>query len=273
MGRTPGTYPSDVTDDEWAFVAPYLTLLKEDAAQRHHSLRRVFNALRWIIRAGAPWRMMPNDLPPWEIVYQQTQRWIAAGVFEAIVHDLRELLRIAAQRNARPTAVILDSRTLQSTPESGSRAGYDGAKRRKGSKVHMAVDTLGHLLALVVTPANEQDRAQVEALSSEVQKVTGEHVELAYVDQGYTGEQPAHDAVRHGIALEVVKLSEAKRGFVLLPRRWVVERSFGWLARFRRLARDYERLPETVKGLHFLAFSFLLLHRLAPHLVQVPNTL
>ena len=254
-------------------MAPYLTLLKEDAAQRHHSLRRVFNALRWIIRAGAPWRMMPNDLPPWEIVYQQTQRWIAAGVFEAIVHDLRELLRIAAQRNARPTAVILDSRTLQSTPESGSRAGYDGAKRRKGSKVHMAVDTLGHLLALVVTPANEQDRAQVEALSSEVQKVTGEHVELAYVDQGYTGEQPAHDAQRHGIALEVVKLSEAKRGFVLLPRRWVVERSFGWLARFRRLARDYERLPETVKGLHFLAFSFLLLHRLAPHLVQVPNTL
>ncbi len=137
----------------------------------------------------------------------------------------------------------------------------------------MTVDTLGHLLALVVTPANEQDRAQVEALSREVQKVTAEHVELAYVDQGYTGEQSAHDAQRHGIALEVVKLSGAKRGFVLLPRRWVVERSFGWLARFRRLARDYERLPETVKGLHFLAFSFLLLHRLASHLVQVPNTL
>lgn len=273
MRRAVGTYPTDVSDDEWAFVAPYLCLLRPDAAQRHHDLRHVFNALRWIIRAGAPWRMMPNDLPGWEIVYQQTQRWIAAGVFEAIVHDLRQLLRVAAQRHAQPSAVILDSRTLQSTPESGHRAGYDGAKRRKGSKVHLVVDTLGHLLTLVVTPANEQDRAQVDRLSADVQTLTGQHVEIAFVDQGYTGEQASRDATRHGLALEVVKLSEAKRGFVLLPRRWVVERSFGWLARFRRLARDYERLPETVKGLHFLAFSFLLLHRLAPHLVQVPNTL
>jgi transposase len=259
LSRKP--YPTDVSDDEWAFVAPYLTLVRADAPQRKYELREVFNGLRWIVRAGAPWRLLPTNLPPWELVYQQTQRWIGAGCFEAMVHDLREVLRLAVGREPTPSAVILDSRTLQSTPESGRRAGYDGAKKRKGSKVHLAVDTLGHLLALVVTPANEQDRAQVADLAEAVQEVTGETVALAFVDQGYTGDQPASDAEAHGIRLEVVKHTEAKRGFVLLPRRWVVERSFGWMARFRRLARDYERLPETVAGLHFIAFSCLMLHR------------
>ena len=130
--------------------------------------------------------------------------------------------------------------------------------------MHAAVDTLGHLLALHVTPANEQDRAQVGVSAEAVQEVTGESVELAYVDQGYTGEAPAAAAAGHGIALEVVKLAEAKRGFVLLPRRWVVERSFGWAARFRRLAKDYERLSETLAGLHYVAFSLLMLHKAAP---------
>jgi len=254
-------YPSDVTDEEWALVAPYLTLMTEDAPQRTHPLREVFNGLRWLVRAGATWRMMPHDLPPWEVIYQQTQRWLRAGVFEAIVHDVRELLRVAAGRDAQPSASVLDSRTLQSTPESGGRAAYDGAKRRKGSKVHMAVDTLGHLLALRVTAADEQDRAQVAELAQAVQVVTGERVELAYVDQGYTGEAAANAAAAHGLRLEVVKLPEAKRGFVLLPRRWVVERSFAWAARFRRLARDYERLPETLAGLHYLAFAILMLKR------------
>jgi transposase len=204
---------------------------------------------------------MPHDLPPWPLVYQQMRRWMAAGSFEALVQDLRVLLRRAADRPAAPTAVILDSRTVQSTPESGARAGYDGHKRRKGSKVHAAVDTLGHLLALLVTPANEQDRAQVNELAIAVQEATGETVELAFVDQGYTGEAPATAAANHGIQLAVVKLPEAKRGFVLLPRRWVVERDFAWAARFRRLARDYERLATTLAALHFLAFACLLLHR------------
>jgi transposase len=254
-------YPSDVSDEEWALVAPYLTLMTEAAPQRTHSLREVFNGLRWLVRAGATWRMMPHDLPPWEVVYQQTQRWLNAGVFATIVHDLRELLRVAAGRKAKPTAAIFDSRTIQSTPESGGRAGYDGAKRRKGSKVHLAVDTLGHVLALCVTAADEQDRAQVAELAAQVQAVTGETVELAFVDQGYTGAAAKEQAEAHGIRLEVVKLPEAKRGFVLLPRRWVVERSIGWAARFRRLARDYERLPETLAGLHYLAFAILMLKR------------
>jgi len=252
-------YPSDVTDEEWAFVAPYLTLMTEEAPQRVYSLREVFNGLRWIIRAGAPWRFMPSDLPPWEMVYQQSQRWIKAGVFEHMVHDLRVLLRLAKGRQAQPTATIFDSRTLQSSPESGLRADYDGAKRKKGSKTHIAVDTLGYLLALYITPANEQDRAQVQELAQQVQAVTDQSVEVAFVDQGYTGEEPAQAAQAEGLRLEVIKLPEAKKGFILLPRRWVVERSFAWAARFRRLARDYERLPETLEGLTFLAFAILML--------------
>ncbi len=259
MNRKP--YPSDVSDEEWAFVAPYLTLMSEDAPQREHSLREVFNALRWMVRTGAPWRYLPSDLPPWEAVYQQSQRWIKAGVFEAMVTDLREILRLTTGKQAKPSAVIFDSRTLQSTPESGARAEYDGAKRKKGSKTHIAVDTLGNLLALCVTPASEQDRTLVGELAEKVQAATGETVELAFVDQGYTGEAAEKQAKEYGIRLEVVKLAEAKKGFVLLPRRWVVERSFGWAARFRRLARDYERLPETLAGLHFLAFAILMLKR------------
>jgi transposase len=256
-------YPTDVSDAEWALVAPYLTLMTEDAPQRDFPLREVFNGLRWIVRSGSSWRLMPHDLPPWYVVYQQAQRWIKAKVFESLVHDLRAVLRIAEGRKEQPTAAIFDSRTMQSSVESGSRAGYDGAKRRKGNKVHLTVDTLGHLLALCVTAADEQDRAKVSELAERVQAETGETVEIAYVDQGYTGENAADAAEEHGIKLEVVKLPTAKRGFVLLPRRWVIERSFGWVSRFRRLARDYERLPETLAGLHFVAFVILMLKNVA----------
>jgi transposase len=255
-------YPSDVSEEEWAFVAPYLALVREDAPQRTHELREVFNGLRWIVRTGSAWRYMPHDLPPWEAVYQQTRRWLSAGVFEAMVHDLRILLRLSEGRASDPTAAILDSRTLRSTPESGSRGGYDGAKRKKGTKVHAAVDTLGHLLALFVSPANEQERgAWVGELAEAVQEATGESVELAYVDEGYTGERPAEEAEAHGMRLEVVKHEEAKWGFVLLPRRWVVERDFAWASRFRRLVKDYERLPTVLAGLHFVAFACLFLRQ------------
>lgn len=263
-------YLSDVSDEEWALVAPYLTLMREDAPQREHSLREVFNGLRYIVRTGMQWRMMPNDLPPWYTVYQQTQRWIKAGVFEDLVNDLRTLVREIEGRNPQPSAAIFDGRTLQSTPESGARAGYDGHKRRKWSKMHLAVDTLGQLLAAIVTPANEQERAQVDELAAKVQKATDETVEIAYVDQGYTGDQAAADAEKHGIRLEVIRLPTAKRGFVLLPRRWVVERSFAWTTRFRRLVRDYERLAETLVGLHFVAFAMLMAQRFVSLMLESP---
>lgn len=254
------SYPTDVTDEEWAFCAPYLTLMKEEAPQREYPLREIFNALRYMVRAGCPWRMLPNDLVPWTAVYGQTQRWFKAGVFEAMAHDLRMLLRLAQDREVVPSVAIIDGRTIQSTPESGSRAGYDGYKRKKGSKIHAVVDTLGHLLALKVTPANEQERHQVGEIIDELQSTTGQHVHVMYADQGYTGEAPATAAQQRGVELVVVKLAEAKRGFVLLPKRWVVERSFAWAARFRRLAKDYERLSSSVVGLHWLAFITLMLN-------------
>ena len=250
-----------MSDEEWALLAPYLTLMNPDAPQRDHDLREVFNGLRWIVRTGSPWRYLPHDLPPHYTVYQQAQRWFNAGVFEALVADLRVLIRLGNGRNVEPTAAIIDSRTLRGTPENGDRGGYDGAKRKKGTKLHLAVDTLGEFLALVVTPADASDREQVEALAEAIQDATGDSVQIAYVDQGYTGDAVARQADGWGIQLIVVKHTEAKRGFVLLPRRWVVERTFAWVTRFRRLAKDYERLEETVKGLHLVAFSVLMLGR------------
>ncbi len=157
-----------------------------------------------------------------------------------------------------------DRRTLRSTPESGGRAGYDGAKRRTGSRAHAAADTLGHLLALRVTPADGQGRQQVTRLAAGVRAATGEPAEPAFAGQGSTGEQPAGDAKRAGIELSVVRRPGARRGFVLLPRRRVAERSFAWAARFRRPARDYERLADTpLRGLHFVAFACVMLRSLA----------
>ena len=258
-GRTP--YPSDVSDEEWTLVAPYLSLLPEEAGQRIHSLREVFNGLRFILKSGAPWRLMPHDLPPWAAVYQQAQRWLASGCFEVLADDLRAVLRLALGRAEEPSTAILDSRTLPSTPESGTRGGYDGAKRKKGSKLHLAVDTLGNLLALHVTPASIDERVEVGRLTKTVQAVTGDSVEVAFVDQGYTGENAAEAAEANGVELVVVKLTEAKKGFVLLPRRWVVERSFAWVTRFRRLVKDYERYASTLAGLHLVAFVCLMLKR------------
>lgn len=161
-------YPGDVTDDEWAFVAPYLALGRADAPQRSHDLRDVFNALRWVVRTGSQWRYLPNDLPPWAAVYQQARRWLAARVFERMADDRRMVLRVATGKLPNPSAAVLDARTLQSTPESGGRAGYDGHKKRNGSKVHVAVDTPGHLLALRVTAASVDEREQVFARAGEV---------------------------------------------------------------------------------------------------------
>ncbi|WP_189093942.1 IS5 family transposase, partial [Deinococcus ruber] len=246
-------YPSDMDDDTYLFLLPYLLLTPEDARQRKYAIREVLNALMWIARTGAQWMYLPHDFPPAETVRQQAHRWFEAECFQNAAHDLRLIAREGQGKNSEPTAIVIDSRTLQSTPESGHRAGFDGAKKRKGTKVHLAVDTLGHVVAILTTPANEQDRAQVKDLCLEVQEATGVHVEVAFADQGYTGEQTAREATEAGVELIVVKRPEAAKGFILLPKRWVVERSFAWFSRFRRLGRDLERLPTTLIGFHFLA--------------------
>ena len=257
-------YPSDVDEDTSLFLLPSLLLSPNDARQRKYAIRDVLNALFWIARTGAQWASLPHDFPPAETVRQQAHRWFRAECFQNAAHDLRLLSRVEQSRNGEPSAIIIDSRTLQSTPESGHRAGFDGAKKRRGTKVHLAVDTLGHLLAVLTTPANEQDRAKVKDLCLEVQEATGVNVELAFADQGYTGAQTALDATEAGVALVVVKRPEATKGFILLPKRWVVERSFAWRSRFRRLGRDLERLPSTLVGFHFLAACVLLCNNLKP---------
>jgi transposase len=254
-------YPSDIRDDEWALVAPYVTRITADAPQREHRLREVFHGRRWLVRAGAAWRLLPPDVPPWYPVYHQSQRGRKAGVFETIGHDLRAVLRLAQGRKAEPSAALVARRTVPSTPASGTRAGDEGAKRRRGSKVHMAGDTLGHLLAAHVPAAKEQDRSQVSPWAAQGQEVPGEAVVRAFVDQGSTGAQAAQEAQAHHLQREVVTLPEAKKGFVLLPKRWGVERSKAWAARFRRLACADAQLAETLAGLHFVAFAILMLKR------------
>ena len=180
------------------------------ARERVYSLREVFNGLRSMVKTGAPWRWMPIDPPPREAVYQQAQRWLAAGCFEQLAYDLRALLRLSSRRSSEPSAAILDSRTLHSSLESGERSGYDGADRKKGSKAHFAVDTLGHLLALHATSALADDRAQADRLAQAVQAATGASVDLADVDRGYTGEKPAQAARGHGMESEVVKLPRSQ---------------------------------------------------------------
>jgi len=232
-----------------------------EKAQRHENTQKT----RRVPTCPVHLRMKASNHFP----SKNVRRLIAAGVFEDMIHDLRALLRLAKGKKEEPSAVIFDGRTMQSTPESGDRAGYDGYKRKKGSKIHMAVDTLGLLLAAHVTPANEQERAQVKELVEAMQEVTQFSVEVAFIDQGYTGDNPSKDAKEAGIELIVVKLPQAKKGFVLLPRGWVVERSFAWTSRFRRLARDFERRPETFRSLHFLAFAILRLHTFLKSIAQL----
>ena len=255
------------------FVAPYLALVREDAPQRRHDLREVFNAARWIVHTGAPWRWLPHDLPPWDVVYAQTRRWLQAGVFAALVADRRTLVRVAAGRAANRARRSSTPARCRATPESGARAGV----RRPQAAQGLEGPRGGRHPRPPVGPARHPgQRTGARPGRRTGAPGPGGHRRDGGAwrtsTSGYTGEQPAADAAAHGIRLEVVKLPEAKHGFVLLPRRWVVERDFAWTSRFRRLARDYERLPQVLAGLHFIAFACLMLHRLIPVLL-VRNTL
>jgi transposase len=252
-----------VSNEEWSLVVGYLTLMKEGASQRDYSLRELFNARRYVNRYGIAWRAMPNHFPPWHAVHQQAHRWLAAGRFEALAQDLRAILRLVSGRSEEPTTAIMDCRTKRSTSESSTRAGYNGAKRKRGSKVQMAVDTRGHLLAWHVTPADVGNRAAVAGRAADIQGANGDAVSLSYVDQGCSGEMAAHAAAAKGIRLELVKLPEAERGFVRLPRRWVVERSFAWTTCCRRLVNDFERCATTLAGFHIIALVGYMLKQAA----------
>ena len=217
-------YLSDVSEEEWFLVAAYLTLMKEAAPQREYPTRKLFNPpLPYPLGHGLPGK--PEQFATLGRGLPANAALDGGGHFETLGWDLRTVLRLAAGRKEKPAAAIIDSRTLRWTPESGPRTGYDGAKRKRGAKVHFSVDTLGQILSLHVTPVDVVDHAAIACLAADVQKAMRDNVTLALVDQGYTSEAASGAAQAEGIRLNVVKLPDAKRGLVLLPRRWVVERS------------------------------------------------
>lgn len=240
-------YPSDVNDDEWAFIVPYLATLT-DAAEHNYTLREMFNGLRWSVRAGAAWQMLPDDLPPWHIVSHYAQRWLSADVFDAIADDLRVLLAALEDRVLLHPPLLDAAAALDSTEP---HARLDDVDVGRFSDYHYdsAWTTLGQLLLALESRANTQDHAYVKTLPAQIEHATGEAVEVLFGSRRYTSRKARKHAIN--LRLEAVKLPDSS-GFVCLPQRWVVEPKFAWLARCRRLARDYERLPATLAALQLL---------------------
>jgi len=259
-------YPTDLTDRQWELVEPLLPRPPRGPAGRKpkHDKREIVNAILYQVRAGGAWRMLPGDLPPWQTVYGYFRDWSAEGTLDRIHDALREQIRTKQeQRNPEPSAGIVDSQSVKgSDTVSAATRGYDAGKKINGRKRHIVVDTIGLLLVVMVTAASVQDRdggrGILKALNGALASVR--HV---FADGGYRGQLVAVAKSAWGIVVEVVRKPPDQQGFAVLPRRWVVERTFSWLMRFRRLARDYERLPATHEAIVKWAMVAIMLNRLA----------
>lgn len=255
-------YDTCLTNAQWAFLKPLLPALSR-RGRPSTDRRRVINAILYITKGRIQWRLLPHDFPSWKTVYHVFRKWIREGVWECLNDSLREKVRQAAGRNTHPTAAVLDSQSVKSDSHGGA-VGYDAGKRIKGRKRHLLVDTLGLLLGIELTPASTPERAGAQTLLQRVLKGFA-GLALMWVDGGYTGENFA-DWVRGiapGLEVEVVKRSDDIKGFKLLPRRWVVERTFGWLMRHRRLVRDYEASDTSAQAFAYIAMIRIQLRRLA----------
>jgi putative transposase len=260
--RSGGRYTTDVTDAEFALIEPLLPVAKGGGRRRTTLLREVLNALLYLLRTGCPWRLLPREFPPRSTVYGYFRRFWEEGIWSTIQTTLLVAARERAGREASPTAGIIDSQSVRTT-EAGGPPG-DAGKKVSGRKRHLLTDTLGLPLRLVVHPADIQDRDGLMLVCARIRR-RFPWLRLLFADAGYQGEVAACAAAGQGLALEIIKRPAGVEGFHLLPRRWVIERTFAWLGRNRRLAKDFERLLETSTAMAALAIIQLLARRLASH--------
>lgn len=257
-------YDSDLSDEQWALVRDLIPTAKSNARvggrPPTYDRREILNAILYVARTGCQWRLLPHDFPKWKTAYDYFVQWHDANVFEAINDRLRIKVRVRAGRNPEPSAGIIDSQSVKIVANIGF-SGFDGAKKVNGRKRHIVTDTLGLLLEVVVHEANLSDRVSAETVLAKV-RVQFKRIKTIFADQGYTGKLIALVRTKLRMTIEIIKRTEV-RAFHILPRRWVVERTFGWFGFYRRLAKDYERYPRHSEAFVYIAMSNIMLHRLA----------
>jgi putative transposase len=257
------TYATDLSDAEWASLRTRLPELLRTVRMRAHALRDVFDAIFYVLRSGCPWRLLPGDFPPWSTVYYHFRRFRLSGLWYRIFAILRVAERNRVGKIPDASAAILDSQSMKTTEEGAASNGYDAHKNVKGRKRHLLVDTLGLPLSVYVTPADVQDRAGARLLLAGLGPLVP-RLKKIWVDGAYSGKELAKWCEEQGgWELEVVERDREAKGFEVVPKRWIVERTFGWLRTARRLAKDYERKVHTSEALIEVSMIRLLLRRLA----------